>query len=98
MKAQNIMGEVEQSIEDKQERSKVLEGLLGYILTSTQVLNLLITYQLYLFLMSIHFFIVYVHNPFIEGKKKKKNNAGGSCGATICCTGHKTKSWLLGIC
>ncbi|PON63254.1 Sucrose synthase [Trema orientale] len=36
MKAHNIMEEVEQSIEDKNERSKVLEGMLGYILTSTQ--------------------------------------------------------------
>ncbi|PON58303.1 Sucrose synthase [Parasponia andersonii] len=36
MKAHNIMGEVEQSIEGKNERSKVLEGMLGYILTSTQ--------------------------------------------------------------
>ncbi|KAM6589958.1 hypothetical protein CsatA_012563 [Cannabis sativa] len=36
MKAQNIMKEVDQSIPDVQERSKVLEGLLGYILTSTQ--------------------------------------------------------------
>lgn len=38
MKLQQIMEEVEKSIEDKKERSKVLEGLLGYILTSTKVL------------------------------------------------------------
>lgn len=38
MKLQQIMEEVEKSIEDKQERSKVLEGLLGYILISTKVI------------------------------------------------------------
>jgi hypothetical protein len=32
------MEEIEKSIEDKNERSSVLEGLLGYILTSTKVL------------------------------------------------------------
>ncbi|XP_062159903.1 sucrose synthase 7-like [Alnus glutinosa] len=36
LKLQQIMEEMEQSIEDKNERSKVLEGLLGYILTSTK--------------------------------------------------------------
>ncbi|KAJ4713602.1 Sucrose synthase [Melia azedarach] len=36
MKRSNLMAEVEKSIEDKIERGKVLEGLLGYILSSTQ--------------------------------------------------------------
>ncbi|KAL5545176.1 hypothetical protein UlMin_008960 [Ulmus minor] len=36
MRSHHIMGEMEKSIEDKLERAKVLEGLLGYILTSTQ--------------------------------------------------------------
>ncbi|KAF5730257.1 sucrose synthase 6 [Tripterygium wilfordii] len=36
MKRQHIMEEVEKSIEDKAERKKVLEGLLGFILSSTQ--------------------------------------------------------------
>ncbi|KAL8124008.1 sucrose synthase 7-like [Apium graveolens] len=36
MKHQNLMDEIEKSIEDKLERSKVLEGLLGRILSSTQ--------------------------------------------------------------
>uniref|UniRef100_A0A2N9GHN0 Sucrose synthase n=1 Tax=Fagus sylvatica TaxID=28930 RepID=A0A2N9GHN0_FAGSY len=36
MKRQQITEEVDKSIEDKNERSKVLEGLLGYILSSTQ--------------------------------------------------------------
>ncbi|EXB80246.1 Sucrose synthase 2 [Morus notabilis] len=36
MKGHNIMEEVEKSIEDKVERSKVLEGMLGYILISTR--------------------------------------------------------------
>ncbi|KAK9996706.1 hypothetical protein SO802_021392 [Lithocarpus litseifolius] len=36
MKRQHTMEEVEKSIEDKHERSKMLEGLLGYILNSTQ--------------------------------------------------------------
>ncbi|KAK2664616.1 hypothetical protein Ddye_003190 [Dipteronia dyeriana] len=36
MKRQHLMGELEKSIEDKNERSKVLDGLLGYILSSTQ--------------------------------------------------------------
>lgn len=37
MKMQRVMEELEKSIEDKHERSKVLEGLLGYIISSTQV-------------------------------------------------------------
>lgn len=37
MKHQNLMDEIEKSIEDKVERSKVLEGSLGRILSSTQV-------------------------------------------------------------
>ncbi|KAL5748702.1 hypothetical protein ACOSQ2_025999 [Xanthoceras sorbifolium] len=36
MKRQHLMGELEKSIEDKNERSKVLDGLLGYILSCTQ--------------------------------------------------------------
>ncbi|KAH9780764.1 hypothetical protein WN944_014932 [Citrus x changshan-huyou] len=36
MKRHHLMDEVEKSIEDKIERGKVLEGLLGYILSSTQ--------------------------------------------------------------
>lgn len=38
MKCHHLMDEVEKSIEDKTERGKVLEGLLGYILSSTQVI------------------------------------------------------------
>lgn len=37
MKYQEIMEDMENSIEDKAERIKVLEGLLGYILSSTKV-------------------------------------------------------------
>lgn len=40
MKRQQLMEEVEKVIEDKHERNKVLEGLLGYILSTTQVSNL----------------------------------------------------------
>ncbi|KAK9278694.1 hypothetical protein L1049_028268 [Liquidambar formosana] len=36
MKIQHIMDEMEKTIEDELERIKVLEGLLGYILTSTK--------------------------------------------------------------
>ncbi|XP_022137007.1 sucrose synthase 6 isoform X2 [Momordica charantia] len=36
MKSQNLMKDVEITIEDKRERSQVLEGLLGYILSNTQ--------------------------------------------------------------
>ncbi|CAK7327902.1 unnamed protein product [Dovyalis caffra] len=36
MKRQHIMDEVDKSIQDKSERKKVLEGLLGYILSCTQ--------------------------------------------------------------
>ncbi|XP_057961487.1 sucrose synthase 7-like [Malania oleifera] len=36
MKLRHLMDEMEKSIEDKRERTKVLEGLLGYILSSTQ--------------------------------------------------------------
>lgn len=37
MKFQQLKDEVEQTIEDKVERAKVLEGSLGDILSSTQV-------------------------------------------------------------
>lgn len=37
MKGHDLMKELEKSIEDKVERGKVLKGLLGFILTSTQV-------------------------------------------------------------
>ncbi|KAK6925444.1 Sucrose synthase [Dillenia turbinata] len=36
LKLQHIMEEVEKSVEDEAERAKVMEGLLGYILTSTK--------------------------------------------------------------
>ncbi|XP_010270733.1 PREDICTED: sucrose synthase 7-like isoform X6 [Nelumbo nucifera] len=36
IKRQHLMDEMEKTIEDKLERAKVLEGLLGYILASTQ--------------------------------------------------------------
>lgn len=38
MKTQNILDEVEKCIEDKLERTKVLDSSLGQILSSTQVL------------------------------------------------------------
>jgi sucrose synthase len=37
MKRQHLMDEVDESIQDKNERQNVLEGLLGYILSCTQV-------------------------------------------------------------
>lgn len=39
MKFQQLKEEMEQTIEDKNERSKVLEGSLGDILSSTQVID-----------------------------------------------------------
>ncbi|KAL0381317.1 UNVERIFIED_CONTAM: Sucrose synthase 5 [Sesamum angustifolium] len=36
MKLQHLMGEMEQVIDDKAERTQLLEGLLGYILCTTQ--------------------------------------------------------------
>lgn len=41
MKYRLILEEIEKSIEDKAERSRVMEGLLGYILNTTQVLVLI---------------------------------------------------------
>lgn len=38
MKLHHLMDEMEQVIDDKNERAQVLEGVLGYILCSTQVL------------------------------------------------------------
>lgn len=37
MKREHLMKEIEKCIEDSRERSKILEGLFGYILTCTQV-------------------------------------------------------------
>lgn len=38
LKPHDILGELEKTIEDKVERSKVLDGVSGSILTSTKVL------------------------------------------------------------
>lgn len=38
MKLTHLMEEMEKAIDDKNDRTQVLEGLLGYILCSTQVL------------------------------------------------------------
>lgn len=38
MKCQDLMKDVEITIEDKRERSHVLEGFLGYVLSNTQVI------------------------------------------------------------
>lgn len=37
MKQNHIMEDVEKTVEDKDERKKLLEGLLGFILSCTQV-------------------------------------------------------------
>lgn len=37
MKLHHLMGEMEQVIDDEAERNQLLEGLLGYILCTTQV-------------------------------------------------------------
>ena len=74
MKRQHTMEEVEKSIEDKHERSKVLEGLLGYILNSTQVsfistlssMHIRSTTANRVFLLFFHLY------------------AGGSCRSAIC--------------
>lgn len=37
MKQYHVMDDVEKSVEDKAERKKLLEGMLGYIFSCTQV-------------------------------------------------------------
>lgn len=46
MKLTHLMAEMETVIDDKAERNHVLEGVLGYILCSTQVFFLFITFFL----------------------------------------------------
>lgn len=46
MKIHHLMEEMERVIVDKSERNQVLEGILGFILSSTQVLNLFILFTL----------------------------------------------------
>lgn len=53
MKPPHIMEEFENSIEDKNDRSNVLGGLLGYILSSTQVC-------MHIYKFSIH---IYIYRP-----------------------------------
>lgn len=53
MKLHHLMQEMETVIEDKDEKAKLLEGLLGYILCTTQV-------YIYLILYIIH---AYIHTP-----------------------------------
>ena len=76
MKGRNIMEEVEKSIEDKQERTKVLEGLLGYILTSTQVFSSYYhqnSLKLYTLFFSYSCFSCHGNNIFCTKLTKKKN-------------------------
>lgn len=40
MKIHHLMEEMDRTIDDKSERNQVLEGTLGFILSTTQVLNL----------------------------------------------------------
>lgn len=49
MKVDHLMAEMEQVIEDKKERTQVLEGVLGYILCTTQVFFFYL-FHIYMFL------------------------------------------------
>ena len=49
MKYRHMMDEIENSIEDEAERSRVMDGLLGYILSTTQVGDLI-----YVFWVLLH--------------------------------------------
>lgn len=49
MKIHHLMSEMEQVIDDKAERTQLLEGLLGYILCTTQV-----GYNLFLLCLLLH--------------------------------------------
>lgn len=55
MKLDHLMGEMEQVIDDKAERTQLLEGLLGYILCTTQVTIQRLTFD------SIFFFFFFLH-------------------------------------
>ena len=61
MKYRHMMDEIENSIEDEAERSRVMDGLLGYILSTTQVGDL------------IYVFWVLLHDT-IGVKKKSHHN------------------------
>jgi len=43
MKQQHVMDDVEKTVEDKVERKKLLDGMLGYIFSCTQVQFLFIS-------------------------------------------------------
>lgn len=55
MKLHHLMGEMEQVIDDEAERTQLLDGLLGYILCTTQV-GLIINHFFLSFLSYILFF------------------------------------------
>lgn len=55
MKLHHLMGEMEQVIEDEAERNQLLEGLLGYILCTTQVGLILNLFFLFFLNMLIFF-------------------------------------------
>lgn len=48
MKPHQIMEETEKAIEDKAERAKVFEGLLGSIMGSTQVFEVTLVFYAYM--------------------------------------------------
>lgn len=57
MKLHHLMAEMEKVIDDKVERNHVLEGVLGYILCSTQVLiNYVLFSHLFIFLRYVYIY------------------------------------------
>lgn len=100
MKLHHLMSEMEDVIDDKEERKGVLDGVLGYILCSTQVRLYIFTYifvcvNLYVFFTNpLYFFWCNGYNLSLFNL----NFAGSSCCSSPCSICHKTKSWILGIC
>lgn len=82
MKLQQLQEEIEQTIEDKVERSKVMEGTLGDILNSTQVWIVQESILCSMITRSSSNFLVFIFNINVM-------HAGSSSRATECCLCNK---------
>lgn len=90
MKNQQLMEELDQSMDDRIEKTRLMEGFLGYIICSTQVI--------FFYFSSI---LVSGGTGFLLCKSLITlllMHSGSNNSSSICCIRSKGKSWNLGVC
>lgn len=95
LKNQQLIEELDKSLDDKVEREKLVEGFLGYIICSTQV----ISSHVNIFCSNYSVFLEWSCSCINRTKNHTTLISAGSSGATvlcrICC---QDESWHLGVC